>query len=231
MIKKDITFENLEGERVTKTFYFHVSKADLARLKMEYNGENDLESSIKHLLDTKDADGVIGLFERIILMSYGVRSADGESFIKTEERTAEFRHHPAFHELFYELATNAVAAAEFISGMLPTEISGKLQDTELMKMVQAGKPTIDAELPETPHPLTTETDNRSHPNPVFDLSPVPEPTPESSAQPITEPKPEEHVWTIKELAGLPDEEFKKLMQQYQGKTVPKILLQAAMQRF
>jgi hypothetical protein len=132
--------------------------------------------------------------------------------------------------LFYELCTNAFAAAEFISGILPADISGKLQDNELMKMMQTGKPVTDVELPQSTQP-------------TFDLSPVQEPVVVKGSgelanavmpvavEPPLEPRPEEHVWTIKELAALPAEDFKKLMQQYAGKNVPKILLQAAMQRF
>ena len=38
MLKKSITFENLNGGKVTLDFYFGINKAELTKLELSYEG-------------------------------------------------------------------------------------------------------------------------------------------------------------------------------------------------
>jgi hypothetical protein len=59
----------------------------------------------------------------LILLSYGVKSEDGKRFIKSDELRAEFSQTAAYQDMFMELAFNDGAAADFIKGIVPADMS------------------------------------------------------------------------------------------------------------
>ncbi len=122
MLKKPITYEDFNGNTTTDVFYFHLSKPEL--IKMEVEQKNGLEEMIKRIIETKDHDKLITLFQDVILKSYGIKSDDGKRFIKTEELREEFVQTAAYEVLFMELATNDSKAAEFLKGVLPKDMAG-----------------------------------------------------------------------------------------------------------
>lgn len=126
MLIKPIEYTNLDGVRTTRKFYFHLSKAELAKLQLKYAG--GFEAFIKIIVEKKDAQQIIDTFEDIIGMSYGVRSEDGERFIKSEQQTEEFKQTEAYAQLFYELCTDSAAAAIFVKGVIPADLAAKLPD-------------------------------------------------------------------------------------------------------
>jgi hypothetical protein len=218
VLKKTITYVNFDEEEVTKDYYFNISKAELAKVELEYGGANGIQTAFKNLLAAKDAEAIIAMFERFILMSYGERSNDGERFVKTPELTEAFRHTAAYSELFYELATSAEAGADFITGIMPKDVRDKLpKDIATTAMSQA------VELPTSEVPKVlfgeTETDNRTHPNP--------------SAQTVIKLPGQDELLSVtrEELQAMTADEFRGLMMKYEGKNVPKILLQEALRRF
>ncbi len=120
MLKREITFEDFEGNQKKKTFYFNLSKAELVEL--EANTDGGIEATIKRIQEAEDVKTLIGLFKEIILASIGERSDDGEYFMKSPEIRARFAGHPAYSELFLQLATDANAATDFIQGVLPSDL-------------------------------------------------------------------------------------------------------------
>lgn len=124
MLKRDITYKNFDGTEVTDTFYFHLSRTELMDLELSYQG--GLEATIRRIIETKDLKSLIEEFKKVILASYGVKSEDGKRFIKTDELRKEFTQTAAYDALFFELATNAEIAAEFINGIVPADL-GDLQ--------------------------------------------------------------------------------------------------------
>ena len=54
-------------------------------------------------------------------MSYGVRKDN--KFIKSEEETKVFLASDAYSELFLSLMKDSVAAADFIKGIIPKDLS------------------------------------------------------------------------------------------------------------
>lgn len=120
MLKREITFEDFEGNQKTKTFHFNMSKAELVELEASQHG--GIEATIQRIQEAEDVKTLIALFKEIILLSVGERSDDGEYFMKSDEIRARFAGHPAYSELFLELATDAEAASAFIQGVLPPDL-------------------------------------------------------------------------------------------------------------
>lgn len=121
MLKKTITYKDLEGNEVVDDFYFNLSKAELIEMELEQDG--GFEDYLKKLIKTKDGAKIIAAFKFIVLKSYGVKSEDGKRFIKNEQLREEFQQTDAYSQLFMELALDADAAAKFINGVVPSDLA------------------------------------------------------------------------------------------------------------
>lgn len=124
MYKKTITYTDYNGEKRTETFLFNFSKAELAELQLSTDG--GLEVYIKRIVDTKDTKALVKIFKDLLLKSYGVKSDDGRRFIKSDELSTDFSQTEAYSEFFMELATDDKAAAEFINGIMPSDLQQEL---------------------------------------------------------------------------------------------------------
>lgn len=116
MIKKTITYEDYDGNTRTQDFWFNLSQREIAR--MEVSTPGGFEAMVKRIIDAKSQVQLIDLFENLIHMSYGVKSADGVHFIKNEEVWQEFASTNAYNDLYMELITDSAKASEFFNGIM-----------------------------------------------------------------------------------------------------------------
>lgn len=116
MLKKEITFNGYDGKEATEIWYFNLTEAEVTRLDAEfYPG---LAEYIEALDDTTSVQEMLELFERLIQMSVGKKSADGTRFIKNDEILQDFLASAAYSALFAQLATSPDEAADFFNGVL-----------------------------------------------------------------------------------------------------------------
>ena len=125
MVKETITYTDYNGVERTETIYFHLEEAEL--MEMEMTTEGGLAEMIQKIVDAKDAPAIIKVFKDLVLKSYGVKSPDGRRFIKTEQLSQEFSQTPMYSKMFMKLATDDVAGAEFVKGIMPEIESDKKQ--------------------------------------------------------------------------------------------------------
>ena len=126
MYKKVHTYTDYNGTERTETFYFNLSKAEA--MEMELTKEGTMSEWMQKVLDTNNVPEIIRLFKEIVLKSYGEKSPDGRRFIKNDEIREAFSQTEAYSDIFMELATDAKAAADFVNGILPKEISQNVED-------------------------------------------------------------------------------------------------------
>jgi hypothetical protein len=69
-----------------------------------------------------------------------VRSEDGKRFIKNDQLREEFTQTAAYDALFMELATDEDAAANFIQGILPKDMSVPQDTPDVTKLPQSSPP-------------------------------------------------------------------------------------------
>lgn len=129
MLKKTITYPDLDGNEITEDFWFNLSKAELTELK--YSEQGGLDVFIKNIIETRDSKRLIEMFKKLILMSYGERGLDGKRFIKSDEIAIAFSQTEAFTNLFMELVTDDAKAAEFVVGILPADLASQIDMKEL----------------------------------------------------------------------------------------------------
>lgn len=123
MLKKTVTYPDYNGVERTEDFYFNFTKAEI--LEMEMGTTGGLAEMIDKIVKTKDGAAIIRLFKDLVLKAYGVKSADGRRFIKNDEVRDDFAQTEAYSIIFMELATNADAAAKFVNGVVPVDMSAK----------------------------------------------------------------------------------------------------------
>lgn len=132
MLKREIKYENFDGNEVTDTYYFNLTRSEMIELEVGY--KDGLEAALRRIIETNDRQKLIAEFKNLVLLSYGVKSDDGKRFIKSDQLREEFTQTPAYDALFMELATNDDAAATFIKGIVPKDFSkemDKIQDVQL----------------------------------------------------------------------------------------------------
>lgn len=121
MIKKTIKYTDYNGVEREEDFLFNLSKAELMEMEMGTTG--GLAEMIQKIVASKDAPAIIKIFKDLVLKAYGIKSDDGKRFIKSKEIAEGFAQTEAYSILFMELATDSDAAANFIKGIVPTDMS------------------------------------------------------------------------------------------------------------
>jgi len=138
MLKRQITYNDLDDRSVTEEYWFGLNKAELA--EMELSGSNgSLTDYFKTIVEAKDGRAMVNTFKEIILSTVGVRSEDGKRFVKTDEIRENFELGGAYPELFMELVTDPDKAAEFFNGIMPKDLAEKVaaqQAAEQSKSVE-----------------------------------------------------------------------------------------------
>jgi hypothetical protein len=145
MFKRDITYEDFSGEKITETFYFNLTKTEIVELEVDF--KEGLRDAISRIVKTEDRKEIVTIFKRIILLAYGIKSEDSKRFIKNDTLREEFSQSAAYDELFMELATDENAAAAFINGIVPKDIA-----KEMEKVATADNGSTQAVMPSVPRP-------------------------------------------------------------------------------
>lgn len=123
MFAKTITYTDFNDVERTETFYFNLSKAEIA--EMQLTTEGGLTEKLQKIIDSKDQAEIFKMFKYLILKAYGEKSPDGKRFIKNEELSEGFSQTAAFDEFFMELGTNSDAAQAFVNGIIPKDLPQK----------------------------------------------------------------------------------------------------------
>lgn len=141
MFSKTIKYTDFNGENQEKVFWFHLSNAKLAALA----ADNGLKIWAEEMKVLQDGPMILDKLREIIKMSCGIRSADGQRFIQTEEAQSELLDSPAFDELLFELfvGNNAI---QFFTALVPPE---QMKQIEELAKKQGANP---AELPKDEEP-------------------------------------------------------------------------------
>lgn len=125
MLKKTITYTDYNGVNRTEDFYFNLSKAEVMEMEMSTTG--GLSEMINRIVATQDAPAIIKIFKDLVLKAYGEKSLDGKRFMKIDANgtplSVAFSQTEAYSQLFMELATDADAAAAFVNGIVPADMS------------------------------------------------------------------------------------------------------------
>ena len=124
MLKRNITYEDYEGNACTDTYYFNLTKTELVKLLSEFEG--GIEKEIKRIIEKGDNKQLIVIFDKIVLGALGTKADDGKRFIKNQDIIERFTQSMAYDALFMELSQNEKAFLEFVQGVFPADVSNEI---------------------------------------------------------------------------------------------------------
>lgn len=122
-----MTFDDLEGNPTSQTFYFNYNKKEVAEL-LEFK---QLEEKLAKLMQPVEESGLTqiennqqayDIFQDLIIDAYGEKGADNVTFVKNERTREYFKNHVAFVELIFEFLEKPELAAQFIESCLPAKM-------------------------------------------------------------------------------------------------------------
>ena len=122
MLKKQITYTDLNGVQQTEEHIFNLSRLDLMKMNKDYKDQGGLGEAFNKAMENKDEQAAVDIFVDLILRSYGEKSADGKGLVKNKELSEKFANTEAFNALFDELSTDSAAATAFFTGVLPASL-------------------------------------------------------------------------------------------------------------
>lgn len=131
MYKRFIKYVDFNEVERNEEFYFNLSEAEL--LKMELGKAGGYSEMLKRIVATDDRVELTKLFDELIVKSYGEKSGDGKSFLKSDELLAKFKCTAAYSALFTELMTDTNAAIEFVNNIMPKRIREQMDNPDVQK--------------------------------------------------------------------------------------------------
>lgn len=126
MLKKTVTYKDLNGKERTETFYFHYFESEI--MDMEMSEEGGLAERIQRIIDAKDQASLLKVIKKFVIDAYGVKSDDGRRFNKSQEVKDAFVECPAYSKIYMELLTNDELAAEFVNKVVPEDMGAQLAE-------------------------------------------------------------------------------------------------------
>lgn len=126
MFVKKITFTNYLGIEKTKECHFQLTKTELGEIAFSMKG--GFIANIQRMMDDLDEPELLKNFKKIIFMSYGEISPDGDRFMKSEEISRAFSETPAYDILMQELQSNEEMFSEFMHNIIPPDLAESLPE-------------------------------------------------------------------------------------------------------
>lgn len=117
MLKKTMTYTDVNGLERTDDFYFNLNDVELTMLLADL-GTNDLAKYAKDMALSGNIKGMLNFCQKMVLNAYGKKSADGRSFVKSQSDKQSFEQSQAYSDLFMELLTKDEEAAKFGQGIV-----------------------------------------------------------------------------------------------------------------
>lgn len=119
-----VTYVDFNDVERTETHYFNINKTEL--VKMQAGTDGGLYALMQRAIDARNEQMFAEVYEKIIDMSYGVKTADGRGFKKSPEILAEFKATAAYDALFIEML-DAEKFAAFVNGILPAGLAKQVE--------------------------------------------------------------------------------------------------------
>ena len=133
MIKLDLTFEDFDGNPVTESHWFHLSKNKL--IEMELADSEGLAQKLTKVGTSGDAGEIMRAFKDVISSAYGVRPPENaQKFIQTPELSTEFMNSLAFDAMLTRLITDTNFAVDFVNGIVPKDLAELAAKTETVQL-------------------------------------------------------------------------------------------------
>lgn len=155
MLKQPVTYIDFNGNEVTETLYFNLTRAESIELEATKSG--GLSEWIKTIDAAKNPKAIIDAFKEMIYKSYGERTPDGSRFLKNDEMSQAFLATEAYSSLFVMLISDPEFAQHFVNNLLhnPKDAKGPTEVQKTFTESNAPAPTRLSVVDDAPTVATT----------------------------------------------------------------------------
>lgn len=137
MLKETVTYTDYNGKEQTEDLYFNLEKHELIELAFDLPDdvivadEETGEIKENHMVEKLGDKGIYKFIKDVIKKAYGVKSADGRRFIKSDELTLEFTQTPMYDSILTKLTSDNDAATKFITTVIPADAAKGLPNLKV----------------------------------------------------------------------------------------------------
>ena len=140
MLKQQISYTDFDDNQAIETLYFNLTKSELTEnlhLQKELESIQSMIEGDKRSLEGDEIVKIIDLVKTFMRLSYGVRSADGKRFVKSDEQWVEFTQTAAYDAFLFSLFEEPNKAITFMSGILPLDLRDRAKAAAESQMKEA----------------------------------------------------------------------------------------------
>ena len=134
MWKFTAEYEDWNGVHKKRELLFNMTTAEMMSLQNSVRG--GIETYYRRILEENDNVALYNRFEELVKLTYGVKSDDGERFIKNEDVYNAFKESAAYDVFMQYLLMTEDGATKFISGIMPAQLKAKLNSPEGKKIAE-----------------------------------------------------------------------------------------------
>lgn len=127
MFKTEITYKDFLGNDVTKTLRFNISEDELLDL---VNTDSRFESGyLAFAMQDQNYAKMMDVIRKLIVMSYGELSDDGEYFRKSDEKAIDFLQSAAYEAFRDSLISDQDNKfVDFLLGVFPAKFAKVIKE-------------------------------------------------------------------------------------------------------
>lgn len=125
MFSDTVTYDDYNGKSQTDTLWFNINKTDVLQDISIIDRAEAVERMVEgdpRELNTAEKQQVLNMVQEYVKLAYGVKSADGRHFRKTQEVWDDFRWSNAYDAYLLKLFEEPQRAAEFGANVLPKNL-------------------------------------------------------------------------------------------------------------
>lgn len=131
MLIRKIKFTNYNDEEKQVEAHFNLSRKEVNDFFSKY--PEGIDNLYKEMLITQNFDAIIDLFSELVDASYGVRSVDGDRFVKDPVELLRFKSSAAYEALMDDLMEHPEQLPEFMYAIIPQKLAKQAKvETERM---------------------------------------------------------------------------------------------------
>ena len=120
MFTTTVTYTDFNGIERTETCRFNLSQPEVIEMEASYPG--GLEQILKNIIAEKDPYKILAVFKKLLLESYGEKTADGKRFVKSKEISEAFSQTGAYEQIYMRIMRDTDFAIEFTNKIMPERV-------------------------------------------------------------------------------------------------------------
>ena len=125
MVVRDLKVKDFFGKERDYRLYFNMTEAEI--MEFEFGKEKGgISEFYDRMLRAQDNPAIIRALREFVLEAYGIPTADGEGFQKSEEISRQFTYSQAYSDFMMKLYTDDAYGQKFLKELVPEEILKKI---------------------------------------------------------------------------------------------------------